>query len=152
LVVVAVIGLGTLVHTPVLVRVCGGVLLAFAAFHAVYGRRHSVRIGMQAGLAGLLVWSFLMANAHGAGLMVIPALFPICASGSSTDGLLASGSVLAASGALAVHSAAMLAAIGAISIAVYRWVGLGFLRNAWVNLDWVWTILLGACGAALLLS
>ncbi|HVY58686.1 MAG TPA: hypothetical protein VHA77_12615 [Xanthobacteraceae bacterium] len=147
----AVIGLGTVVHTPFVIRLSGVILLGFAAFHAAYGRRHHIRVGMQTGLVGLLVWSFLMASAHGAGFMVIPALVPICS--SSSAGLsVASGSVLAAAGALALHSAAMLAAIGTISITAYRWAGVGFLRHAWVNLDWLWTGLLSACGIALLLA
>ena len=50
-----------------LVRIGSGLLLlAWAAYHWRYGHRHRVRFGMQTGLLGLAVWSFLMATAHGA--------------------------------------------------------------------------------------
>jgi len=52
--------------------------------------------------------------------------------------------------ALGVHTFAMLATIIAVSVAVYEWVGVGFLRSGWVNFDLVWTVALLVCGAALL--
>ncbi len=45
----------------------------------------------------------------------------------------------------------MLAAIAAVSLIVYEWVGLAFLRSAWINLDLVWILALGVCGAILLI-
>jgi hypothetical protein len=150
-VVVAVFVLGgVLVDSRLVQGLSGAGLLVWAAFHAAYGHRHRVRVGMQAGLAGLALWSFLMATAHGAGLMVLPAVIPLCLPGSGTriaaDG--ASGSVALA--AVAVHTGAMLAVTGTIAIAVYRWVGLGILRSAWVNLDLIWTAALIATGLLLL--
>ena len=44
----------------------------------------------------------------------------------------------------------MLAAIAAISLIVYRWVGVAFLRRGWINLDLVWTAALLVCGIVLL--
>jgi hypothetical protein len=59
------------------VRVGSGLLLlGWAGYHWRYGHRHRVRFGMQTGVLGLAVWSFLMATAHGAGLMLWPALMP----------------------------------------------------------------------------
>ena len=52
--------------------------------------------------------------------------------------------------ALAVHTGAMLAVIGAIALTVYDWLGLAFLRRGWINLDLVWTAALTASGAVLL--
>jgi len=61
------------------VRIASGlILIGWAFYHWAYGHRHRVRFGMQAGLIGLGVWSFLMATAHGAGLMLWPALMPLC--------------------------------------------------------------------------
>src|SRR5882672_3892519 len=54
----------------------GGALLVWAIYHLLYGHRRRVAIGMQAGLGGLALWSFLMATAHGAGLMLLPAIMP----------------------------------------------------------------------------
>jgi hypothetical protein len=92
---------------------------------------------MQTGLAGLALWSFLMANAHGAGLMLIPVLMPLCLSGSPAT---LAGSAPIAIAAIAVHTLAMLAAIAIVSLIVYQWVGLAFQRSAWINLDLIWRI------------
>lgn len=149
-VLIVVLALGLIVEPGPLQRVAGVILLAWAAWHAVYGRRHKVRVGMQTGLGGLFLWSFLMANAHGAGLMLIPAVIPLCLAASPAHALTATGSVPVALAALGVHTAAMLATIGTIAIAVYKWVGVAFLRRGWINLDLFWTIALAACGIILL--
>jgi hypothetical protein len=107
---------------------------------------------MQTGLGGLFLWSFLMANAHGAGLMLIPAVIPLCLAAGPAHELTATGPAAVALGALAVHTGAMLAAIGTISIVVYKWVGVAFLRRRWINLDLVWATALTACGIILLVS
>ena len=66
------------------VRIGAGLLLiGWALYHWRFGHRHRVRFGMQVGLAGLGVWSFLMATAHGAGLMLWPVLMPLCLPGAS---------------------------------------------------------------------
>ena len=59
------------------------VLIGWALYHWRFGHRHRVRFGMQVGLAGLFAWSFLMAAAHGAGLMLWPALMPLCLPGGA---------------------------------------------------------------------
>jgi hypothetical protein len=107
---------------------------------------------MRTGLAGLALWSFLMASTHGAGLMLIPVLLPLCTS-STGAGLATTDSVLSVSlAALTLHTVAMLATIGVISIAVYRWIGVAFLRRGWINLDLVWVIALVVCGGVLLVA
>jgi hypothetical protein len=105
---------------------------------------------MQVGLGGLFVWSFLMANAHGAGLMLIPAVIPLCLAASPTHALTLGSSLPVALLALSLHTAVMLATIGIVAIAVYKWIGVGFLRRGWINLDLVWTIALAICGVILL--
>ena len=103
---------------------------------------------MQTGMAGLCLWSFLMATAHGAGLMLWPVLMPLCFPG----GVAASAGepfMLALLG-LGVHTLAMLAVTTAISVSVYEWVGLAILRSAWVNLDLIWMAALIATGVWLL--
>ena len=147
IVIFLVLALGVVVDHVLLGRAAGAVLIAWAVWHAAYGHRRRLRVGMQTGLAGLALWSFLMANAHGAGLMLIPVLMPLCLSGTSAT-LSASGPIAAA--ALAVHTAAMLVTIGAVALIVYDWVGLAFLRSAWINLDLIWVLALGASGVLLL--
>src|SRR6516164_5599318 len=126
------------------------VLFAWAGWHVLYGRRHEVRFGMQVGLGGLFVWSFLMANAHGAGLMLIPAVIPLCLAASPTHALTVGSSLSVGLAALSLHTAAMLATIGIVSIVVYKWIGVGFLRRGWINLDLIWTIALVMCGIMVL--
>jgi hypothetical protein len=151
IVLLAVLALGLVLDYRTLGRVAGAVLLGWALWHGFRGHRQRVRVGMQAGIAGLALWSFLMATAHGAGLMAIPALAPLCLSGSSGAALAIGGAVPVAMAALAVHSAAMLATMATISVVVYDWAGLACLRWGWINLDLVWTGALGLCGGLLVL-
>jgi hypothetical protein len=146
----AVLMLGTLIDQALLMRLAGVALIGWAAWHALYGHRRRVRIGMQTGLAGLVVWSFLMASAHGAGLMLIPTLQPICASAAAVPANAGAALPVALAG-LGLHSAVMLGTIAAISLTVYRWTGVAFLRRGWINLDLVWIVALAGCGVALLL-
>src|SRR5262249_34225844 len=154
-VVLAVAGLGALVDPRVVRIVSGAVLIGWAIYHKLYGARHRVRFGMQVGMLGLLVWSFLMAMGHGAGLMLVPFLV------SSGSGDLpahaaalhpAGASFPLALGAIWVHSLAMLATTGIIATVVYEWVGVAFLRRGWINLDLLWTAGLVATGLILLAS
>ena len=69
--------LGVIIDRRPLLMLAGGGLILWALYHLAYGSHHPLRIGMQTGLAGLLVWSFLMASAHGAGLMLVPAVFSL---------------------------------------------------------------------------
>jgi hypothetical protein len=129
--------LGMLIDRAVLTWLAAGVLIVWALWHALYGHRQRLMVGMQTGLIGLLAWSFVMASAHGAGLMILPALIPLCTTG-------------AALAALGVHTAAMLATITVISVAVYRWMGVAFLRRGWINFDLIWIGALLASGILLL--
>ena len=134
-----------------LVRIgCGLLLLGWAAYHWRFGHRHRVRFGMQAGLLGLGIWSFLMATAHGAGLMLWPVLMPLCF--PDTASTRESGPAVLALVGVGVHTAAMLAVTAAIAGIVYEWAGVEILRHAWLNVDLLWTIALVAMGALLLLS
>jgi hypothetical protein len=144
--------LGLVVELHWLRRLAGLVLIGWAASHWWRGSRHRVRFGMTVGWLGLAAWSFLMASAHGAGLMLIPALVPICFTGDT----LALGDPFAASTGLALlavllHAAAMLTVTAATAFVVYRFVGVAILRTAWINLDLLWTVALVLAGALLLI-
>jgi len=151
-VLVAALALGLVFNHVVLSRLAAIVLLTWAAWHALYGHRQRVRVGMQTGLAGLVLWSFLMASAHGAGLMVIPVVLPLCASAAPASDTTAATALPYALAALAVHTAAMLVAIAAVSLVVYNWIGVDFLRRGWINLDVIWVAALAACGLMLLIA
>jgi hypothetical protein len=137
-VLLAVFALGLVLDHAMLMRAAAVLLIAWALWHAIRGHRQRLRVGMQTGLASLVLWSFLMASAHGAGLMLVPILLPICASGAATSELHSGGAIPLAIAAAGIHSLTMLAAIGVISVAVYEWIGVGFLRRGWINLDKIW--------------
>ena len=147
-VVAAVLMVGLVVDQTLLRNLAGVLLIGWALYHQFYGSRHKVRVGMTAGFTGLAVWSFLMASAHGAGLMLIPVVLPLCLA-ASPSGQLTMGALPIALAAVAVHSVAMLVVTGVIAVVVYRWVGVAFLRRGWINLDLIWSIALVATGLIL---
>jgi hypothetical protein len=140
---------GVLMDAGALSMSAGAGLIAWAVWHAVEGHRRRVRVGLQTGLIGLGLWSFLMASAHGAGLMLVPAVMPLCLSGPGSA-LTGSGSWIMALAALGVHTATMLAVIAVVSLVVHEWTGLAFLRRGWINLDLLWSIALAGSGVILL--
>ena len=150
-VVAAVLLIGLVVDQTLLRHAAGLLLIGWSLYHALYGSRHRVRFGMTVGFAGLAAWSFLMASAHGAGLMLIPVVLPLCLA-ASPGGELGAVALPTALAALAVHSLAMLAVTGIIALVVYQWIGVAFLRRGWFNLDLVWSIALAATGLLLLVT
>ena len=141
---------GLIVDAHILRIGAGLVLIGWAFYHWRYGHRHRVRFGMRTGLIGLGVWSFLMATAHGAGLMLWPVLMPLCVAAAAAPA--GAGPLVTALVGIGVHTLAMLAVTTAMAVVVYEWVGLEILRRAWINVDLVWTWALVAAGAWLLLG
>jgi hypothetical protein len=111
--------------------------------------RHPTWVGMRVNFWDLTVWSWLMASAHGAGLMVVPVLFGgrsvFCgATVSSTSSLLLFHPLIV-SAAVGVHTLSHLIIAGLLAWVVYDFVGLAVLRRSWINLDLIWCFsLLGA--------
>jgi hypothetical protein len=143
------IAVGTFVPHRPLQLASGVLLIGWAAYHWRFGHRGRVRFGMQVGLLGLAAWSFLMATAHGAGLMLWPALMQTCFGGEAVD-VQSPGLLLAALGAVGIHTLAMLATMAVVALLVHEWLGLGVLRRAWLNVDLIWAGALAATGALLL--
>src|SRR6266699_3729985 len=113
-------------------------------------------VGMQVGFRDLTVWSFLMASAHGAGLMVVPVLLrsnTVEAQSRIAGHNHISQTVAPLAGMLAtgVHTVAYLAVTGLLAWVVYRKLGLALLRKAWLNFDLVWAAALMATGLVTLL-
>ena len=151
IVALAVVTLGLVVDQRFLEIAAGVVLLGWAAYHAAYGHRHRVRVGMKTGMMGLGFWSFLMATAHGAGLMLVPVLIPLCLAATPAKELTAAGSLPIALAAIGTHMAAMLAVTLAIAVSVYEWLGLSFLRWGWFNFDLIWIAALAITGIILII-
>ena len=151
-VVYAVMVLGLAINAATFRVLSGLLLIAWGVYHLFYGHRHRVRIGLRTGLIGLAAWSFVMATAHGAGMMLIPVLMPLAEAGEHAHHMPATNSLLIASLAVLVHSLAMLLTTGTVALIVYEWAGLDFLRRGWINLDRVWTAALIGMGLWLLLT
>ena len=142
---------GVLFNQRLVQAASGFLLIAWAAYHHLYGHKRRSRVGMQVGRAGLIGWSFLMATAHGAGLMLLPALIPLCAAGSPMSEIAAAQSATLALAAVAVHMGAMLVVTATIALVIYDWIGLAVLRTAWLNTELVWTGALAGTGFLLLI-
>lgn len=125
------------------------VLVSFGVYKLARPRSHPGGFGMRVGAAGLVLWSFLMSSAHGAGLMLAPVLLglPVYSAYHSLSELS-----LQAVAAASLHVAAMLLVMGLVSMAVYEKVGVGILRRGWFNLDLGWSFVLIASGAVTLFT
>jgi hypothetical protein len=112
------VALGLSMDRAMLQVAAGGLLLVVASVHLWH--RTAPRMRAPAGQAGLALWSFMMSTAHGAGLMLVPALIPMCLGDASAGQIAASSSLRLALAAVGVHTAAMLAVSGVIAAGVCR--------------------------------
>jgi hypothetical protein len=141
-----------------LIRWIVAAILVGLGLYFLLRHRHPRWVRMQVGFRDLTVWSFLMASAHGAGLMLLPVLLggsTAEASGQIARGhahLSAGGSAISGILATGIHTAAYLAATGLIAWVVYRRLGLELLRKTWFNLDLVWAAALVATGLITLVT
>ncbi len=148
---------GTMVSQSVVTIGAGLVLCAFGVY-LLCKKRHFRWVGMRLRPRELVAWSFLMSSAHGAGLMLAPFLLHRHAPGASqplVEWLHVGGlahSLVAGVTAASVHSASMMFAMTAVSVAVYQSIGLEILRKAWINLDCIWAGALVLAGVATLFS
>jgi len=133
-------------------------LLIAMGLYRLWRHGHPRFGGMQVGFRDLAVWSFLMASAHGAGLMVLPFVMqppaPLSAASHEHAHHIASASANAAAvGAMAlgIHTTAYLVVMTLAAWMVYRKLGLSLLRTAWFNLDLVWAAALVVTGVVVLL-
>jgi hypothetical protein len=132
-------------------------LIAFGLFRLWRPGAHPRWVAMRVNARDLVAWSFLMASAHGAGLMLFPILMELPSANGMPAmrhhkmhmGAMAAHGHLGLAQAIAVvvvHTGAMLIVMGTVALAVYQWIGLQILRSAWINLDTIWAIALIAAG------
>jgi len=144
----AVLAAGHLVSMAVLRYVTAGLLLGFGVYKLLTYYRHPRWVGMRVTMHDLFVWSFIMAMAHGAGLMVAPMLLEVAGAGNHPEMGMNSGSGMVLG--VALHTAAMLAVMAVVASLVYRWFGLSILRRNWINFDLIWAVALLVVGATTL--
>jgi len=133
-----------------------GLVLLGLGIYCLIRHHHPRWVRRQVGFRDLTLWSFLMASAHGAGLMVVPVLLATSTveAANTTAGhnhMSAAVSPLAALLATGVHTLGYLAVTGLIAWVVYRKFGLALLRTAWFNLDFIWAAALVVTGSVTLL-
>lgn len=146
--------IGFIVDPRILQLGGAAVIVAFGVYRLIRWRRHPRWVGMQVGPRDLVVWSFLMASAHGAGLMIVPLLLHLPAhlaylSVPNQHVLLLSGGPLSpavTAAAVAVHTAAMLAVSVTVALVVFETVGVDILRRVWINFDLPWAVALIGAG------
>lgn len=155
---VALLGALQVVAAPETIRIVGAVaLVGFGLFKLLQPRAHPRWVGMQVTWFDLVVWSFLMSTAHGAGLMLVPVLLGLPAPTDPSDVLPAVGGLNLATvaqdgAAVFLHTGAMLIVMGAVALLVYDRLGLAVLRRAWLNVDRIWGVAVVAAGVMTLFS
>ena len=118
------------------------VLIGFGVYRIV-SKSHPRFGGMQVGFRDLTIWSFLMACAHGAGLMLLPVLLGMAAMGEGHESHFAAfPGVKMQLLAVVVHTFGYLLLTGTIAWVVFTRLGVSVLRKAWLNLDFVWALAL----------
>jgi nitrate reductase NapE component len=133
-------------------------VIGFGMFRLV-NRRHP-RLMARIRPTQLALWSFAVAIAHGAGLMLVPIYLGLCRAADLDNGHEAASALINANLVMAlvvsaVHSVAMIAAGGFLAWLVYRYLGLKFISRSWLNLDATWAaslILVGALSLAISLT
>ena len=131
-------------------------VIGFGIFRLI-NRRHP-RVLARISPAQLGLWSFAVALAHGAALMLVPIYLGLCREADLDRGHAAADTLINANLGMAVlvaivHATAMIAAGGCCAWLAYRYLGLKFISQSWFNLDVVWAVsLILVGGIALVLS
>jgi hypothetical protein len=146
--------LGAVVPIHELRWLIAGVLVSLGVMR-FFRHRHPRWVGMRVSMIGLTLWSFLMASAHGAGLMVVPVFVGMSMANAgghmhhmaAATGTNATVALLAAG----LHAASYLAVTAFVALLVFERVGVGILRRAWFNVDLIWAAALLATGVVTLI-
>ena len=134
------------------IRIGAGLIVIAMGLYLLITRKHP-RFLARIPPHKLTLWSFLVALAHGAALMLVPIYLGLCAIEELDAGHRAASALMAttalALGVAVLHTVAMMGSGGAVAYAVHRWLGLNFLKRGWFDLEMVWAlslILVGGVG------
>ena len=124
-------------------------VIGFGVFRFVNRRHPRALARIRPTQLGL--WSFAVAVAHGAGLMLVPVYLGLCRAADLDRSHEAAGALINANLGIAVlvsvvHSVAMIVAGGFSAWLVYRYLGLKFVSRSWFNLDATWAVSLVLVG------
>jgi hypothetical protein len=162
LVVTAVLSLQVVVPLEVLRYLAAGTLISFGLYKLIR-RKHPRWVGMRVGFKDLTLWSFIMASAHEAGLMLVPVLLKLSGSmhemeheahehwGHSVHLFLTNPEALTDLAAVALHTLSMFAVMAVVALVVYDRLGLMILKRTWFNVDLLWAAALVGAGVITLL-
>jgi len=165
LVVTVVLALQVVVSLQVLKYVGAGALISFGLYKLIR-RKHPRWVGMRVGFKDLTLWSFIMASAHGAGLMLVPVLLKLSGTmhemghqaheahehwGHGVHLFLTNPEALADLTAVAVHTLSMFTVMAMVALLVYDKLGLMILKRTWFNVDLLWAGALVGTGVITLL-
>ena len=128
----------------------GALLVGAASYRVLRGASQRKPIRTAVGHAGIALWSFLMTTAHGAGLMLVPALVPLCLADNPARAITASGSLVLAAAAVGVHTTAMLATTGVIASGVCRGIAMRPRLLMGIAACRIWTAALAVTGVLLM--
>ena len=124
------------------IRIGVAVTLVALGVYKLIRSRHFRWGGMQVGFRDLTIWSFLMASAHGAGLMVLPVVL----AGPHAHHMAASQGAISGVWATLIHTLGYFTVTAAAALLVYQKLGLAMLRRSWFNLDLIWAVALVVTG------
>jgi len=144
---------------PRTLKIAAAAILFAFGFYRLLRSRHPNWVGMRVGFGDLTLWSFVMASAHGAGLMLVPFFLQSPAAGESHHheahqmhawafANFSAPSLLVA--AVVVHTLGYVLTTVLVAIVVYEKLGIAILRRAWFNIDLVWMLALMITGAFIL--
>jgi hypothetical protein len=159
LVVLLMAGIGVMLPQTVVRGLAALTLIGFGVYR-IFRARHPKWVGMRVGWRDLTVWSFLMASAHGAGLMLVPVLLgrsravaashahhtPSMGQMFSSEPMAFLSNLVVVSLSVGMHTVGYLLTMGLVALVVYEKLGLALLRHAWFNLDLLWAAALVAAG------
>ena len=141
-------------------KIMGCVALVSFGIYKLVRSSHPRWVGMRVGFRDLTAWSFLMASAHGAGLMLVPILLRLPGYGGQVIDLRdvphveymslgapdSIATLVSQAAAVAIHTLAMFGVMAAVAVIVFEKVGVSILRRGWFNLDRAWAIVLIVAG------